>query len=826
MLTRRFLLLALVLATSLAAQTRPTKQINGDIWDGNGGPLTDKFVYEVVNAVGGSRISVPTGQTLTINKGAILKFSSNKLQISGVVVCKDGATFTSIHDDSRGGDTNGNGGLTTASKGDWEGIVVHGPGSDIERSTIQWAGHNFHAGLWIRGDHKITFNYNQVFDCGGHGVDLEKSDSTFKYCTINRCTGIAAIGLFEFANHFAYNKASQCGKNYMLYVTGQQGYPFPKTLVLHSGNPIGAFVLALGGLGEPTHLTVPAGSTLNVGDCTFKFKSSNTGVSILGEANFTNCSLTSIHDDTLGGDTNGNGTGTSPSKHDWFGIEASQTGVLNGTNSTIRYAGPMGGIHFVDQSHGTLDGCKLESSAGDGVNISHTGNKVSGIAFKPFTFKGCSFTDNNGIAVRGIDFMSLATCSSNTATNNQNGDFFSVIPRPLSFDVAVSRRNVPGAVIVIEGWADLEGPGVLTLRANTILKFNPGGYLRAKANSGGVIVRGSGRRGVVFTSIADDLQGGDTNKDGSISSPAPGDWKGITIMNGAGASEFDTASFYFGESGLILLDAKAKVKNSSSESNSWYGYELYQHSGDLIGLIARNNVKHGIWSNIAHSFYNCTSINNGQYGFSKNRYSASQVQNCLMDGNSWGSLEGHYKSNDVTSSWGAYKGQNGNQEGDPKIDTSGRPAYNSPLVDAGTNHSISPDGPEGSPRTLDGNLDMLPIKDIGAFEFMPFSSTMTGETQIGQTSHFTINGNIPGSSTGLSAGLLGLGTQPQMTPWGELLTGIAPLLTVGTAPVGQPITLSIPNSPNLAGGRFVIQFFVAPQGKPFVMSSFHRIVLD
>ena len=49
--------------------------LNGQIWDGNGGPLAAGVVYHVVGGPGSCGISVPTGQTLTIQPGAIVKIA-------------------------------------------------------------------------------------------------------------------------------------------------------------------------------------------------------------------------------------------------------------------------------------------------------------------------------------------------------------------------------------------------------------------------------------------------------------------------------------------------------------------------------------------------------------------------------------------------------------------------------------------------------------------------------------------------------------------------------------------------------------------------------
>lgn len=50
---------------------------------------------------------------------------------------------------------------------------------------------------------------------------------------------------------------------------------------------------------------------------------------------------------------------------------------------------------------------------------------------------------------------------------------------------------------------------------------------------------------VVFTSLTDDSVGGDTNNDGSATSPAPGDRRGLVLENGADASTLDHTTIRF-----------------------------------------------------------------------------------------------------------------------------------------------------------------------------------------------------------------------------------------------------------------------------------------
>lgn len=78
-----------------------------------------------------SNLTVSDDTVLTVEAGAIIKFAGGKeldvygtLDVNGV----EGSpvVFTSLYDDTYGGDTNNDGNATSPSPGDWRGIYLHG----------------------------------------------------------------------------------------------------------------------------------------------------------------------------------------------------------------------------------------------------------------------------------------------------------------------------------------------------------------------------------------------------------------------------------------------------------------------------------------------------------------------------------------------------------------------------------------------------------------------------------------------------------------------------------------------------------------------------
>ncbi|MDD4989605.1 MAG: right-handed parallel beta-helix repeat-containing protein, partial [Candidatus Pacebacteria bacterium] len=79
-------------------------------------------------------VTVDSGSTLTIEPGVIVKFDNSFLNIDGTLLAEGTAVdkiyFTSIKDDSLGGDTNGDGGASNPSESDEGGVALYaGSGS-------------------------------------------------------------------------------------------------------------------------------------------------------------------------------------------------------------------------------------------------------------------------------------------------------------------------------------------------------------------------------------------------------------------------------------------------------------------------------------------------------------------------------------------------------------------------------------------------------------------------------------------------------------------------------------------------------------------------
>ena len=115
-------------------------------------------------------------------------------------------------------------------------------------------------------------------------------------------------------------------------------------------------------------------------------------------------------------------------------------------------------------------------------------------------------------------------------------------------DVTLAKDAVwgpQGSPYVLSGQVTVKPGRALTLLPGTVVKFATQST-RLVVN-GQLLSLGSPKQRVTFTSIKDDSVGGDTNGDGSATSPARGDWQGISVYSeafGTGGEEVNPVSAF------------------------------------------------------------------------------------------------------------------------------------------------------------------------------------------------------------------------------------------------------------------------------------------
>jgi hypothetical protein len=194
-------------------------------------------------------------------------------------------------------------------------------------------------------------------------------------------------------------------------------------------------------------------------------------------------------------------------------------------------------------------------------------------------------------------------------------------------------------------------PYGLTINSGKTLTIDPGAVLKfvnasdALTVSGTLDVRGSSTTPVYFTSLKDDLAGGDTNADDDDTSPSAGDWQQIIIgltgsstINGAVVRYGGDYSCCGGSGALInnnggyLTVSDSRVSTSSAHGillnagtttivstevyNNPYGVTLVGGVSTILGSSVHDNSVNGMYSFLSAT----TTVENSYWGASSGPY--------------------------------------------------------------------------------------------------------------------------------------------------------------------------------------------------------------
>ena len=592
-------------------------------WDGD-----DGFPFVVWND-----LAVNQNAKLTLTPGTVMKFNDywDTLWVYGTLSADGTAaqpiTFTSIKDDTAGGDTNGDGDATQPAGNDWDSLRFQNSstGSVLDHAIVRYGGGEWYENVYV-ATRDISITHSAITHSGQEGIRFDNVlPAVFTANTFTANAGLPVWALLNNNSHslaISGNSASGHAVNGFAVAgsiagqvtwDGDDGFPFVvwNDLVVNGG----------------AKLTLTPGTVMKFND--FYDALWVNGTLIAAGEQAQPITFTSIKDDTVGGDTNG--SAAQPAGDDWDSLRFGNTSagsVLD--HAIVRY----GGGEWYENVYVVTRDISITNTT-----IAYSGQE--GIRFDnvlPATFTANTFTANAGLPVWALlnNNSHSLTISGNSASGHAV-DGFAVAG---SIAGQVTWDGDDGFPFVV--WNDLavNQNAKLTLTPGTVMKFND--YYDTLWVNGALIAEGEQAQPITFTSIKDDTAGGDTNGDGGESQPVGNDWDSLRFGSGSTGSVLDYVQVRYGGGewyeSVHIATAAITLTHSSIAHSGQSGLRISGVSPALDGNTFRDNLT-GVWveGNAAPVLRQNSFLGNRDYGL---RNQGSQTIDA--EDNWWGSVKGPY----------------------------------------------------------------------------------------------------------------------------------------------------------------------------------------
>lgn len=567
-------------------------------------------------------LTISPNATLTIDPGVVIKFVTlyyNTIRVEGALIANGTDTerivFTSLKDDSNGGDTNNDGNNSTPAKGDWRAIRFEASPSEATNSLtycdIRYGGNTWYQNYYDGGTISIFNSEVNVDQCiieqsssTGIGV-YGSSNPTISNTQINNINKTPVILSMFSTPTFTNNQSLNVG--IMALGVKPENYSVDGTMPIRSFggySNITYYLYGISTVNSGTEITIPAGLTFKDGRIDVKGKLTIDG-SLSDPVVFTD-----LRDDMYGNpmDTNGDGTSSSP---DMYGTRIKFYDVSNDGSiinyGIFRYSDIA--IHL-DQASPIINNTTF--------SLNEWGFYLTGVSKPEVT--NCSFEDLKYTPLR----TSLVSYPASTSGNTISGSTYRAIGvldgETLVQEITLPKRNFAGITNIpyLFGNYEIASNAVLTIEPGVVLKFFDNKRLTVRK---GLQALGgsSADSNIVFTHFRDDFYGGDTNADSTDSSP--GSWYGIYFEDESNdpLCNLDhviiqyTGNYYWSDRGAIVTTNASPTITNSILRNNYHGVvakgasnpvinfcDIYQNEGLGVNNIDQSfviNAENNWWGN-------------------------------------------------------------------------------------------------------------------------------------------------------------------------------------------------------------------------------------
>ena len=598
------------------ANPMPTQTLSGTISTSQ--TLNPSFVYIVESGV-----AIESGATLTIPAGTIIKskyrygsFTVNaggSLRVTGTSASP--VHFTSIKDDTVGGDSNNDGNATSPSIEDYTRAILSNDGEvNVVFAKFRYFSNTAVDGFRTAGSIVVT---DSTFDNGRIAISASAPTVKLYRNKFNNLSPDSIHGAVSVSGAQDLTKISLSGIDQNVFTgtnkfsriisLGQVTLPSGKSWT-HAGTS-GAtvqfvasnYINGIATIGTDASLilqsswrTIELRGTLNIQKGVWVKHAGTGALEVLPEGKLnvsgdvTNpVHFTSLKDDTIGGDTNGDGNLSTPVIGESWNV-ASALGDVNLSHAKFSY--------FGSAVQGDMNSLTVTDSV---FQDSYGALEVHGartIILKRNTFKLQNDQSRTGVNLRSIpdiSGVSLSGTDSNIFIGNQHQRTINITDSVLPGGKVLDISTEAGAIPRLSG-DNVHIEGVLNLRPNAmmIISGSPAWTTAAKlkgtmniyegavikyTSSEGIMVStganlniyGTPTSKVKFTSYADDTVGGDTNSDGSSSAPVMGE-VGAMVHLGGGSVYMNHTEFKYASRGIIGQSDGGSLKVFDSTFQSSY----------------------------------------------------------------------------------------------------------------------------------------------------------------------------------------------------------------------------------------------------------------